>query len=99
MATATGFPGGGKFDGVGVVGVWLNEFVSHWAEVRYEYENLRLEHGAVLHLCRWVVRAEGTDDEVSAEVFGCARFRGAKMCALDLFWTEAEALAHAERTA
>jgi len=99
LATAAGFPGGGRFDGLGLVGQWLNEFVSHWAEVRYEYEDLRVEHGAVLHLCRWVVRAEGSHDEVSAEVFGCVRFRGELMSAMDLFWTEAEARRHAEKTA
>jgi hypothetical protein len=82
-----------------LVGQWLNEFLSHWAEVRYEYENVRVEHGAVVHLSRWVVRAEGSDDEVSAEVFGCARFRGELMSSLDLFWTEEEAQRHAEKTA
>ncbi len=82
-----------------MVGLWLNDFVSHWAEVRYEYENLRLEHGAVLHLARWIVRGEEPGSEASAEVYGVARFRGEEMCALDLFWTEAEAVAHAERTA
>jgi hypothetical protein len=99
LATAAGFPGGGSFDGLGVVSQWLTEFVSHWAEVRYEYEDVRVENGAVLHLSRWVVRAEGSDDEASAEVFGCVRFRGELMSALDLFWTEEEAHRHAEMTA
>jgi hypothetical protein len=99
LATAPGFPGGGSFDGRGIVSEWMTEFVSHWAEVRYEYDDLRVEHGAVLHLSRWVVRAEGSADEVSAEVFGCVRFRGDLMSSLDLFWTEEEAQQHAEKTA
>ena len=78
---------------------WLEEFVSHWAEVRYECEDPRIEHGAVVHLCRWVVRGETPGTAASAEVFGVVRFRDELMCALDLFWTEPEARVHAEKTA
>jgi hypothetical protein len=99
LATATGFPGGGAFEGRKPVELYIIDFVSNWAEVRYEYENARVEHGAVVHLARWVVRAQGETDEVSAEVFGVARFRGDLLAALELFWTEAEAIKHAEKHA
>jgi hypothetical protein len=98
LATATGFPGGGAFEGRKPVELYIVEFTSNWAEVRYEYEDARIEHGAVVHLARWVVRAEG-QDEVSAEVFGVARFRGEMIAALELFWTEEEALKHARKHA
>ena len=81
------------------VELYVTEFTSNWAAVRYEYENPRIEHGAVVHLARWVVRAESSDEEVSAEVFGVARFRGEMISALELFWTEDEAVAHARKHA
>jgi hypothetical protein len=95
MATAAGFPGGGTFEGRMPVALFLQEFTSNWTEVRYECENLRVEHGAVVHLARWIVRGEEPGSEVSAEVFGVARYRGGLLAGLELFWTEEEALAHA----
>jgi hypothetical protein len=95
MATAAGFPGGGSFEGRMPVALFLQEFTSNWAEVRYDCENARVEQGAVVHLARWVVRGEDPDSEVAAEVFGVARFRGNLLAGLELFWTEEEALAHA----
>ena len=95
MATAAGFPGGGSFQGRMPVALFLQEFTSNWAEVRYECENARVEHDAVVHLARWVVRGEDPGSEVSAEVFGVARYRGSLLASLELFWTEEEALAHA----
>ncbi|HEX6116081.1 MAG TPA: nuclear transport factor 2 family protein [Solirubrobacterales bacterium] len=97
LATATGFPGGGAFQGRKPVELYIREFVSNWVEVRYEYEDARLENGAVVHLARWAVRGEAPDSDASAEVFGVATFRGDLIAALELFWTEEEALAHAGR--
>ena len=97
LATAAGFPGGGAFEGRVPVELYVKEFASNWVEVRYEYENARMEHGAVVHLSRWVVRGEAPDSEASAEVFGVASFRGELIAAVELFWTEEEALAHAAK--
>ena len=95
LATASGFPGGGSFQGRVQVEVYLQEFTSNWEEVRYEYERPRLVDDAVVHLSRWVVRAHGADDEVSAEIYGVASFDGELISALELFWTEEEAAGHA----
>lgn len=95
LATASGFPGGGSFGGRVQVERYIQEFSSNWASVRYEYERPRVEHGAVVHLARWVVRGSEPGSEVSAEVFGVASFRGDDIDALELFWTEDEATKHA----
>ena len=95
LSTASGFPGGGSFGGKVQVERYIQEFSSNWVSVRYECERPRVEHGAVVHLARWVVRGEAPDSEVAAEVFGVATFRGQQLEALELFWTEEEARRHA----
>lgn len=95
LATASGFPGGGSFSGQVQVERYIQEFSANWAQVTYEAERVRIEHGSVVHLARWVVRGTEPGSEVSAEVFGVATFRGDLLAALELFWTEEEAVAHA----
>jgi SnoaL-like domain len=95
VATAPGFPGGGRFRGREAAGNFLKEFVEAWDHVRYEVTGAKVVEGCVVHAARWVVRAKGSGAEVDLDFFGVARFEGDLVSALELFWTEAEATAHA----
>jgi hypothetical protein len=95
VATAPGFPGGGRFVGREAAGNFLKEFVEAWDQVRYEIAEAKVVHGCVVHAARWVVRGRSSDTEVDLDFYGVARFEGELVSAIELFWTEEDATAHA----
>jgi len=95
LATAHGFPGGGRFEGKDKARNFLTEFVDAWDQVRYEVNTPRVVGGCVVHAARWVVRGKASQAEAELDFYGVARFEDDRVAALELFWTEEEALAHA----
>jgi hypothetical protein len=95
IATAQGFPGGGRFEGKEQAGNFLKEFVDAWDEVRYDIEAARLVNGCVVHSARWVVRGKASQVEAELHFHGVTRFRDGLLEAVELFWTENEAIEHA----
>ena len=92
ISTATEWPGGGTYSGHRQVRAFLEEFLDHWQQIRYEHERRERVSGRFVERGRWVGRGRASGAPSAVDFYTCWSVNDGLITRMDVFARRAEAL-------